>query len=115
MAQEITVESNQLLIPMIDARRLEVYTMILDHNKMIVKNTWAEELTQNSFYPIFKRQKLVCFLEMDQLNLNLLVQKGNINLLIKNIFLLQKIWSKRGSNYLLIKILNQQLIMNLFI
>ena len=49
MAQEITVESNQLLIPMIDARRLEVYTMILDHNKMVVKNTWAEELTQNSF------------------------------------------------------------------
>ena len=49
MAQGIPAESNQFLIPMIDARRLEVYTMILDHNKNIVKNTWAEELTNNSF------------------------------------------------------------------
>ena len=88
--------------------------MILDHNKMVVKNTWAEKINPKFFYPIFTRQNLCVFLEMDLLNLNPFDQ-GNINLLIKNIFLLQKIWSKRGSNYLLIIILNQQLIMNLFI
>ncbi len=49
MSQKISVLPNQLLIPMIDARRSEVYTMILDHNKKIVKNTWAEILTSNSF------------------------------------------------------------------
>ena len=61
MAQGITAESNQFLIPMIDARRLEVYTMILDHNKNIVKNTWAEELTNNSFSEYSTKKTCVFF------------------------------------------------------
>ena len=42
--------SNDFFIcPMIDARREEVYTMILDHNKKVIKNTWAEVLNVDSF------------------------------------------------------------------
>ena len=61
MAEGIPVFLNQLLIPMIDARRMEVYTMILDHNKKIIKNTWAEELTKNSFTKYSKDKTCVFF------------------------------------------------------
>lgn len=43
-------QSNQaLLFPMFDARRMEVYVMVLDQNKEIVKPTFAEILTNESF------------------------------------------------------------------
>ena len=61
MAQGIPAEPNQFLIPMIDARRLEVYTMILDHNKNIVKNTWAEELTKDSFSKYLTKKTCIFF------------------------------------------------------
>jgi len=61
MAERISPVSNQLLIPMLDARRMEVYTMILDHNKNIIKNTWAEELTKNSFTQYSKDKTCVFF------------------------------------------------------
>jgi len=61
MAERISPVSNQLLIPMLDARRMEVYTMILDHNKNIIKNTWAEELTENSFTQYSKDKTCVFF------------------------------------------------------
>ena len=61
MAEGIPVFLNQLLIPMIDARRMEVYTMILDNNKKIIKKTWAEELSKNSFTKYSKDKTCVFF------------------------------------------------------
>lgn len=50
MAQTVLpISNNSLLIPMLDARRMEVYTMVLDAQKQVVQNTWAEVLNTESF------------------------------------------------------------------
>lgn len=42
-------QSESLIIPMIDARRMEVYSAIYDCNLNETKSPWAEILTENSF------------------------------------------------------------------
>lgn len=41
--------NNGVIIPMIDARRMEVYSAIFDHNYQFVRETEAEIITQDSF------------------------------------------------------------------
>ena len=53
LSQNIRVSKDTLLVPMIDARRMEVYTQILDYQHKVLKNTWAEVLNENSFKKIF--------------------------------------------------------------
>ena len=43
------IESNSLLVPMIDARRREVYTAVFDCKGMLLKETEALIIDQNSF------------------------------------------------------------------
>ena len=59
MAQKHSVDAHTYLVPMLDARRMEVYTMILDHQKKVIKDTWAEILTPQSFAAFAKENQLL--------------------------------------------------------
>ena len=95
MAQGISVASNQLLIPMIDARRLEVYTMILDHNKNIVKKTWAEELTKDSFLK-YLTNKTCVFFGNGSIKFKSIIPKGKYKFIDKEHFPSAKDMVKKG-------------------
>lgn len=49
LAQQIAVPEGNIIIPMIDARRMEVYCAIFDSNHQLLRETQAEILTENSF------------------------------------------------------------------
>lgn len=48
LAQKVTVE-NGLIVPMIDARRMEVYSAVFDGNHKKIMEVQAEVLTENSY------------------------------------------------------------------
>lgn len=48
LARKLSIREG-LLVPMLDARRMEVYTAILDKNYKLIKKVWAEVLTEKSF------------------------------------------------------------------
>jgi tRNA threonylcarbamoyladenosine biosynthesis protein TsaB len=52
---------NQLLCPMIDARRMEVYSLISDTNSLIIRETMAEIIDENSFAEILAEKSIVFF------------------------------------------------------
>jgi tRNA threonylcarbamoyladenosine biosynthesis protein TsaB len=52
---------NILLCPMIDARRMEVYSALLDSDLSFKKETCAEILTPDSYKNILNRQKIAFF------------------------------------------------------
>ncbi len=66
MIGKITEEGNHpedfLYCPMIDARRMEVYTALYDHQLMEVKQVEAEVITENSFARWFREGKKILFL-----------------------------------------------------
>ena len=53
------ISNNPLLVPMIDARRMEVYTAIYDMTGRSVEQTKALVVDENSFTKLLERQKLV--------------------------------------------------------
>ncbi len=53
-----SIEENALICPMIDARRMEVYTALFDHNLNEIKQTQALILDKDSFSDIHQK---VCF------------------------------------------------------
>lgn len=53
LAQEVSIE-NGYIIPMIDARRMEVYCSILDENHHTISETKAKVLDENSFSELDK-------------------------------------------------------------
>ena len=61
LVQSVTQAEVELIIPMMDARRMEVYTAIFDGNKNWINQTSALVLSQNSFKEIVK-DKTVLFL-----------------------------------------------------
>jgi len=61
LAQDINVSKGTLLAPMIDARRMEVYTKILDYQYNVVEKTWAEVLTEFSFKEYLLKHNIVAF------------------------------------------------------
>ncbi len=61
LAQDINVSKGTLLAPMIDARRMEVYTKILDYQYNVVEKTWAEVLTEFSFKKYLLKHNIVAF------------------------------------------------------
>jgi tRNA threonylcarbamoyladenosine biosynthesis protein TsaB len=65
MAQGIIAEGNidsqTLLCPMIDARRMEVYTAVFDVRGNVVKPTSAEIIDQDSFVDQLKDHKILFF------------------------------------------------------
>jgi len=61
LANKVKVSEGTLLAPMIDARRMEVYTQILDYKYKIVKNTWAELINKNSFKELMNQNDILAF------------------------------------------------------
>ena len=62
MAQAVTnVTEDYYLAPLLDARRMEVYTMVFDSLKNTIKETWAEVLNQDSFTEVLGEKKLIVF------------------------------------------------------
>jgi tRNA threonylcarbamoyladenosine biosynthesis protein TsaB len=55
------VENNLLLCPMIDARRMEVYTALFDSNGKKLQATSAEIIDENSFDVQLKQNKILFF------------------------------------------------------
>jgi len=55
------IKKDTLLCPMIDARRMEVYTAILDNKAQFFKETSAEIIDENSFSEILSSKKMIFF------------------------------------------------------
>lgn len=55
------ISLNSLLCPMIDARRMEVYTAIFDTNLKLLADVSAKILDEHSFDPFFTEKKLIFF------------------------------------------------------
>ena len=49
LARVINVEEGDLIIPLLDARRMEVYSAVFDHNYDQIRKTEAEIIDKNSF------------------------------------------------------------------
>ncbi|OCX52855.1 tRNA (adenosine(37)-N6)-threonylcarbamoyltransferase complex dimerization subunit type 1 TsaB [Mucilaginibacter sp. PPCGB 2223] len=58
---EVDIDNNTLLCPMIDARRMEVYTALFDHSGKQVKPTAAEIIDENSFAELLINHKIIFF------------------------------------------------------
>ena len=61
MVKNIHVDDHTWLCPMIDARRMEVYTSFYDKNLHLVRNIQAEIIDENSYSDILKERKILCF------------------------------------------------------
>ncbi len=55
------LSASDLLCPMIDARRMEVYSALFNHQKEMVRETKAEIITQQSFADELKQHKIFFF------------------------------------------------------
>ena len=55
MALSVQVDDGYI-IPLIDARRMEVYAAVYDHEHQEVKPTWAEIIDENSFAEFLKNK-----------------------------------------------------------
>jgi len=49
MASQLEIDSEARIIPMLDARRMEVYATVLDHQLKVIRETRAEIITETSF------------------------------------------------------------------
>jgi len=55
------IDANVSLCPMIDARRMEVYTAIFDAKGNVIKPTAAEIIDENSFVDLLQNNKIIFF------------------------------------------------------
>lgn len=70
-------DENLLLCPMIDARRMEVYTAIFNTKGAVIKSTAAEIIDEHSFADILKAQKILFFGDGAEKCFNVLKQNPN--------------------------------------
>jgi tRNA threonylcarbamoyladenosine biosynthesis protein TsaB len=61
MLDEGNIDSNALFCPMLDARRMEVYSAIYDYTGTCIKDISAEIITADSFYSFPESQTIVFF------------------------------------------------------
>lgn len=61
MAHQIKLEKNEIVIPLIDARRMEVYSSVFDDDHKEIRETKAEIIEESSFqdYRVFDKVWLV--------------------------------------------------------
>jgi tRNA threonylcarbamoyladenosine biosynthesis protein TsaB len=59
--KNVDIEADILLCPMIDARRMEVYTALYDNNLHMIRPVKAEIIDENSFSDILENKKILCF------------------------------------------------------
>jgi tRNA threonylcarbamoyladenosine biosynthesis protein TsaB len=57
MAQSVNVESGYI-IPLLDARRMEVYAAVFDHKGELIKPAWAEVVEESSFSEFMNEKPL---------------------------------------------------------
>ncbi len=55
------VETNTLLCPMIDARRMEVYSTVFDTKLNVVRETSADIIDENSYSDLLEKHRIVFF------------------------------------------------------
>ncbi|RXR34025.1 tRNA (adenosine(37)-N6)-threonylcarbamoyltransferase complex dimerization subunit type 1 TsaB [Flavobacterium piscinae] len=73
LASQISIEEG-LIIPMIDARRMEVYSAIFDKNYQKIRDTKAEILTQESFSEL---NQMIYFVGDSSQKAKTIIQKEN--------------------------------------
>tara|TARA_B100001113_G_C21040548_1_gene592134 strand:+ start:500 stop:1177 length:678 start_codon:yes stop_codon:yes gene_type:complete len=61
LSQNIKVKKGTLIAPMIDARRMEVYTQLQDYNYKVLRTSWSEILNLNSFNDFLYDNKIIAF------------------------------------------------------
>jgi tRNA threonylcarbamoyladenosine biosynthesis protein TsaB len=61
LAQDTIIDKSTLLCPMIDARRMEVFTAIFDANENRIKPTSAEIIDEGSFDELLQINKIIFF------------------------------------------------------
>jgi tRNA threonylcarbamoyladenosine biosynthesis protein TsaB len=61
IANDTTIDKDTLLCPMIDARRMEVFTAVFDVDGNKVKPTAAEIIDENSFSELLQTHKILFF------------------------------------------------------
>ncbi|MDP9077498.1 MAG: tRNA (adenosine(37)-N6)-threonylcarbamoyltransferase complex dimerization subunit type 1 TsaB [Bacteroidota bacterium] len=75
--EEYATTESLLLCPMIDARRMEVYTAIFDKKGDVIKSTAAEIIDETSFADILKTNKILFFGDGAEKCFNVLKQNPN--------------------------------------
>lgn len=58
LANAIDVDENEYIIPLIDARRMEVYSAVFDHEHQQIKETSAEIIDEHSFLAYLNKGKV---------------------------------------------------------
>lgn len=59
MAQHLELEGVDFIVPLLDARRMEVYSQVFDRQKEIIRETRAEIIDSNSFSQYAKKGKVL--------------------------------------------------------
>ena len=58
LANAINVEKGDMIIPLLDARRMEVYDAVFDFEKKSIRKTRAQIIDENSFSEYFEKGKV---------------------------------------------------------
>jgi tRNA threonylcarbamoyladenosine biosynthesis protein TsaB len=82
MASMALEEDAELICPMIDARRMEVFTAVYDKNLVPVLSPCAMILNKNTFAGLFEEKKIIIFGNGNKKFLDL---KPGINAIFKNL------------------------------
>jgi tRNA threonylcarbamoyladenosine biosynthesis protein TsaB len=59
LVQSAKVNNEELIVPLLDARRMEVYSAVFDHTFSQIRETKAEIITEVSFSEELSRNKVV--------------------------------------------------------
>lgn len=62
LASQVTLHENEMVVPMLDARRMEVYSAVFDSKGKQIRETRAEILDESSFCDYLEKQKRVYFI-----------------------------------------------------
>jgi tRNA threonylcarbamoyladenosine biosynthesis protein TsaB len=58
LARSIEVQENEIIIPLLDARRMEVYSAVFNADYVKIRETKAEVIDENSFQEYLKKGKV---------------------------------------------------------
>ncbi len=59
MAHQVSLQENTVVVPVLDARRMEVYSTVFDASYTEIRETQAEIINENSFLEFAKKGKVV--------------------------------------------------------
>ncbi|WP_138432238.1 tRNA (adenosine(37)-N6)-threonylcarbamoyltransferase complex dimerization subunit type 1 TsaB [Winogradskyella algicola] len=76
LSHQVIIEDG-LIIPMLDARRMEVYSAIYNHNHQLIREIKAEVLTEDSYIDLLEKSK-VYFVGNGVAKTSQLIQHSNV-------------------------------------